>query len=86
MRKHRGITKDTTRTSVREPRAGGDADAGGEVTIEELITLVNMALGNQPQLSAYPHGIPADVTDISQVDIALIIRAVNNALNGCSPV
>jgi hypothetical protein len=81
-------TPTPTPTPTRTPtpmtgRCVGDCDGGGAVTIEELITLVNMALGNQPQLSACPSGIPADVTDVLQVDIALIIRAVSNALNGC---
>jgi hypothetical protein len=39
---------------------------------------VNITLGNVPP-SACAHAIPADV----EVDIALIIQAVNNALNGC---
>ena len=61
----------------------GDCDGSGDVTVDEIITLVNMALGNQTQLSACPAGLPAEITDPSQIDIALIIQAVNNALNGC---
>jgi hypothetical protein len=56
----------------------GDCDSSGEVTVNELITLVNIALGTADN-SACPHGIPAAAT----VDISLIIQAVNNALNGC---
>jgi len=43
-----------------------------------LITLVSIALGTVPS-SACPDGVPsgADVT------VAVIIQAVNNALNGC---
>jgi hypothetical protein len=48
------------------------------VSIDEIITLVNLALGTV-QPSACPHGIPSG----AQVDIALIIQAVNNALNDC---
>jgi hypothetical protein len=62
----------------------GDCDGSGDVTVNEIITLVNMALGSQTQLSACPHGLPADLTDPSQVDVSLIIKAVNNALNGCA--
>jgi hypothetical protein len=47
--------------------------------IGELITLVNIALGSA-QPSACAHGVP----DGAAVDIALLIRAVNNALSGCS--
>ena len=48
------------------------------MTIGELITLVNIILGSA-QPSACAHGVP----DGAAVDIALIIQAVNNALNGC---
>jgi hypothetical protein len=48
------------------------------VTISELITLVNIALGSA-QPAACAHGVP----DGAAVDIALIIQAVNNALNRC---
>jgi hypothetical protein len=54
-------------------------DGGGSVTIDELITLVNIALGNA-QASACPHGVPTG----AEVDVTLIIQAVNHALNGCS--
>jgi len=49
------------------------------VTIGELITLVNIALGSA-QPSACAHGIPAD----HAVDIALLIQAVNNALTAAA--
>jgi hypothetical protein len=68
---------------VPVPTCVGDCDASGSVTVNEIITLVNMALGSQTQLSACPNGLPADITDPSQVDVSLIIKAVNNALNGC---
>jgi streptogramin lyase len=57
----------------------GDCDGSRDVTINELITMVNIALGG-PQPSACPDGVPSG----TEVDIALIIQAVNNALNGCS--
>jgi hypothetical protein len=58
----------------------GDCDATGGVTVDEIVTLVSIALG-EAQPSACPHGIPNG----TEVDIALIIQAVNNALNeGCS--
>ena len=56
----------------------GDCEASGEVTVDEIITLVNIALGNV-QASVCPHGVPSG----AEVDIALIIQAVNNALNQC---
>ena len=75
------LTAPTGPTSTRTaspPHCVGDCDGSGAVTVDELITLVNITLGNVPP-SACAHGIPADV----EVDIALIIQAVNNALNGC---
>jgi hypothetical protein len=64
----------------------GDCDGSGDVGVNEIIILVNMALGNQTQLSACPHGLPASITDPSQVDVTLIIKAVSSALNGCQLV
>jgi cysteine-rich repeat protein len=57
----------------------GDCNGTGSVTIDELITLVNSALGNA-QASACPHGVPSG----AEVNVALIIQAVNVALTGCA--
>ena len=57
----------------------GDCDGTATVAINDLITLVNIALGTA-QPSACPHGIPSG----TEVTVAVIIQAVNNALNGCS--
>ena len=57
----------------------GDCDGTGSTTINELITLANVALGTA-QPSACPHGVPSG----AEVNVALIIQAVNKALNGCS--
>jgi hypothetical protein len=56
----------------------GDCSGTQTVAITDLITLVNIALGNG-DASACAHGIPSG----SDVDVTLIIRGVNNALNGC---
>jgi hypothetical protein len=71
--------------TARAAACTGDCDGSGDVTVNEIIILVNMALGTQTQLSACPHGIPANITDVSQVDVTVIITAVNAALNGCPP-
>ncbi len=60
------------------PPCAGDCDASGDVTVNEIIILVNIDLGSAPP-SACPSGIPSGV----DVDIALIIKAVNNALGSC---
>jgi hypothetical protein len=49
------------------------------VSIDELITAVNIALGNQ-QTDACPAVQNSD----GEVDIARIISAVGKALNGCA--
>jgi hypothetical protein len=58
----------------------GDCDSNGAVTVNELIMLVNIALGNLP-LSACPAG--ADACVGGEVCINSIIVAINNALFGC---
>ena len=70
----------------------GDCDDGGVVTIDELILGVNIALGsaNFSACRAFDcnsdcHPGPAPVTPIASVDVACLIRAVNNALDGCPP-
>jgi hypothetical protein len=49
------------------------------VTISDLITLVNIAQGSALR-AACPDGIPNGAS----VNIALIVQAVNHALNGCA--
>jgi hypothetical protein len=67
-------------TPTPSPSAcAGDCQGGGQVTISDVLTLVNIVLGNA-QPSACPDGIPSG----SQPDVALILQAVNNALNACS--
>jgi hypothetical protein len=56
----------------------GDCSGTSTVAINDLITLVNIALGTA-QPSACANGVPSG----GEVNIALIIKAVNNALNGC---
>ncbi len=59
----------------------GDCNNDNEVTINELITGVNIALGN-----SLVETCPAfDVNDDGEVTINELISAVNNALNQCPP-
>jgi hypothetical protein len=65
--------------TASDPQAcTGDCSADGTVTVNEIITLVNIALGN-----AQPTSCSQGVSSGAQVGIALIIQAVSNALNGC---
>jgi hypothetical protein len=57
----------------------GDCDGSGDVTVNELITMVNIALGNTA-LSACPVG---DADGSGEITVNEIIAAVNNALTGC---
>jgi photosystem II stability/assembly factor-like uncharacterized protein len=52
----------------------GDCDGSGDVTVDEIIALVNIALGNA-QPSACPFGVLS-----AAVDVALIVQAVSNAI------
>jgi len=57
----------------------GDCDNSGDVTIDEILTLVNIALGNRPVADC----LAGDVNGDRQITVDEILRAVNNALNGC---
>ena len=74
-------TATPTPTPTPTPTVGpctGDCDRTGVVTVPNIITLASIALGNA-QPSACPSGIPPG----AEVNVALIIEAVNKALNGC---
>jgi hypothetical protein len=58
----------------------GECDGDGGVTVSELITMVNIALGTQ-DISACTAG---DGDHNGEITISEIIVAVNNALNGCA--
>jgi hypothetical protein len=57
----------------------GDCDGSGDVTVNELITMVNIALGNQPVSAC----LAGDADQSGDITINEIITGVNNALNGC---
>ncbi len=57
----------------------GDCDGNGEVTIDELITMVSIALGNRPVSAC----LPGDPSGNGEITIEELVVAVNNALNGC---
>ncbi len=59
----------------------GDCSGDEEVAINELITCVNIALGNA-DVSTCP---ACDANDDGEVAINELIMAVNNALEGCGP-
>ncbi len=82
-----GATATATRTSDGStptatggvpPACVGDCDGSGEVSISELIRLVNIALG--APVADCPAG---DRDGDGEIGIDELVAAVNNALNGC---
>jgi subtilase family serine protease len=72
-------TAAVTPTATPTPaRCVGDCGGTGTVGVADVITLVNIALGSTG-VAACPTGIPGGV----QVDVGLIIQAVDSVLNGC---
>lgn len=60
----------------------GDCNTDDSVTVDEIITMVNIALGNT-DVSACEFG---DANGDSQITVDEILTAVNNALNGCPQI
>jgi len=65
--------------TLAPPACTGDCDSSSAVTVNELVTLVNIALGNTP-LSTCTAG---DADGSGDITINEVIAATNNALNGC---
>lgn len=61
------------------PACTGDCDGSGEVTVSELVTMVNIALGNAV-LSSCTAG---DADSDGEVTISEIVAAVNYTLSRC---
>jgi hypothetical protein len=57
----------------------GDCSGDGQVTVDEIVTMVNIALG-QAAVSTCAAGDPSGD---GQITVDEILQAVNNALNGC---
>jgi hypothetical protein len=57
----------------------GDCDGNGEVTVNELVTMVNISLGATPLSSC----VAGDDDGSGDITINEIVAAVNNAQGGC---
>ncbi len=57
----------------------GDCTGTQTVAVNDVITLVNIALGNAQPAACSNGGLPLG----GDVNVAVIIQAVKNALNGC---
>lgn len=62
------------------PGCAGDCDRSSEVTADELVTLVNIALGTVP-----PSACPAPGNSSDDVTVNEIVVAVNDVRSDCSP-
>jgi hypothetical protein len=67
-------------TPTPSPGCIGDCNGDGEVTVDELIKGVNLALGTLPLSGC----VSFDATGDGTVTVDEIVKAVNAALNGCS--
>ncbi|MFI5399240.1 MAG: choice-of-anchor Q domain-containing protein [Candidatus Binatia bacterium] len=79
-------TPTATHTATPTPTASpiscvGDCNRAGSVTVDEILTMVNIALGNSPISDC----LPGDANNDGQITVDEILTAVNNALNGCPP-
>lgn len=57
----------------------GDCNSSGQVTVDEILTMMNIALGGA-SVSACT---PGDANGNGQITVDEILTAVHNALNGC---
>jgi hypothetical protein len=73
------VFEDMGWNSSSAPFCAGDCDGKGEVTIDEILRAVNIALGVRPISEC----LAADADQDGQVSIDELIAAVNSALVGC---
>jgi hypothetical protein len=74
------VNAGTTITAIVTPReCMGDCGGDGSVSLDEILTMVNMALGNLPVSGCEA----ADGNGDGQITVDEILQAVRNALNGC---
>ncbi len=68
-----------TSTTTSSPTCTGDCNSDSAVTVDEIVTLVNIALGTTPITECEA----GDTNNDGQITVDEIVTAVNNALNGC---
>jgi hypothetical protein len=76
-----GVTRLNVRRDSDGPTCLGDCGGDARVDISDLVRLVRVALGGDTPQSC-TLGIPSG----AEVDVALLVRAVNSALTGCEGV
>ncbi|MGH7790263.1 MAG: TolB family protein [Candidatus Binatia bacterium] len=80
------VTPTATPTTPGTPVCAGDCNGNGTVNIDDLIRMVNIALGLQVicPSDAGPGCLAGDANCNCLITIDDIIKAVNNSLNGCT--
>ena len=73
-------TETPSPTSTPAGNCRGDCNGSGDVTINELVTLVNIALENAPISSC----VAGDADESGMITVDEIVAAVNAALSGCT--
>jgi len=68
-----------TPSPTATPQCAGDCNSDHQVTVDEILTLVNIALGNTPVTTCDA----GDANGDNHITVDEILTAVNNALNGC---
>ncbi|MFI5398145.1 MAG: hypothetical protein ACHQ9S_21630 [Candidatus Binatia bacterium] len=71
-------TPTATATATPVPPCAGDCTGKGRVTVDDILTMVNVALGTPDVTCA-----AGDVNHDGRITVDEILTAVNNALNGC---
>jgi len=64
--------------ALAQPSCIGDCDLSGEVTVDEIVTLVNLALNGGVEGCA-----AGDGNSDGSITVEEVVAAVNNALSGC---
>lgn len=62
------------------PTCAGDCDASGQVTVDEIITLIGVALGEDPTSSC---AATADLDSSGSITVDELLTTINQALLGC---
>ncbi len=64
------------------PSCVGDCNGDGQVTVDEILTMANIALGDMPVAQCEA----GDANHDGSITVDEILTAVDNALNGCDPL
>jgi len=72
-------TPTSSPTPTRTPACLGDCNGDGQVTVDEILMMVNIALGNSSVLDC----VPGDQSGNGTITVDEILLAVNKAMSGC---